>query len=103
MGSNPTLPEITPELAQFGRASALGAEGRMFESCIPDQYNRLLMNKDQAQKIYNEVEKAISQVRNSAHQEQFILNSKEFDNIYLQVLNLLEEKRRRTKNLIDNN
>lgn len=61
------------------------------------------MTKDQAQKIYNQVEKSISQIRNSAHQEQFILNSKEFDNIYLQVLNLLEEKRRRTKNLMDRN
>ena len=25
-------------IAQFGSASALGAEGRRFESCCPDQY-----------------------------------------------------------------
>ena len=36
-GSNPALATINRGLAQPGRASALGAEGRRFESGNPDQ------------------------------------------------------------------
>ena len=33
---------IFPDVAQFGRALALGARCRRFESCHPDQKNRLV-------------------------------------------------------------
>jgi hypothetical protein len=36
-GSNPAIPANIRGLAQPGRAPALGAGCRMFESCIPDQ------------------------------------------------------------------
>ncbi len=53
------------------------------------------------QEILDITERAIDKIRDCAHQEQFILNSKEFDNIYLQVLNLLERKRSREESLLN--
>ena len=61
------------------------------------------MDKEKAQQILNLVEKSINQVKKSAYQEQFMLNTKEIDMLYLQILNLLYEKQKRTQNLIENN
>lgn len=37
LGSNPSKTRLYhPDVAQLGRALALGARGRMFESCHPD-------------------------------------------------------------------
>ena len=55
------------------------------------------MNQRESQIIYNLIESAITEIRDCAEQEQFILESKEIDTIYAQVLSLLEEKRLRAE------
>ena len=46
VGSNPTSSSFkyNPDVAQFGRASALGAECRMFKSCHLDQYSSVVQS-----------------------------------------------------------
>lgn len=59
------------------------------------------MNQKEAQEIYNLVEGAIFKVRDCAHKEQFILESKSIDILYSQVLSLLEEKRLRAEAFVN--
>ena len=61
------------------------------------------MNQKQAQEIYNLSERAINNIREYAHREMFILQSKEIDTIYAQVLNLLEQKRIRSEGFLNRN
>lgn len=59
------------------------------------------MDKEKAQQILNLVERALSEVRNAAYKEKFILGTKRKDILYSQVLNLLIEKKRRTKGFLE--
>jgi len=59
------------------------------------------MDKEKAQQILNLVERALSEVRNAAYQEKFILGTKRKDILYSQVLNLLIEKKRRTEGFLE--
>ena len=59
------------------------------------------MNKEKAQQILNLVERALSEVRNAAYKEKFILGTKRKDVIYSQILNLLIEKKRRTEGFLE--